>query len=170
MVKYGPADSRSPCGRHIWETEVLVKPPRLWPGGPAPQVSNQRWRRPRVHPLPALSALSRGLFTGLCNSSVQWLMTTQRLTTCIIALILNWGLCLDGVEISMRAITFWLGFRSQKQLILISFVNHLAFRGAHLRICNAKECKTGWWTMIIHQKLKLIELSYWWSLFSLKSK
>ena len=45
MVKNGPADSRSPCGQHIWETEVLVRPPRLWPGGPAPQVSNQRWRQ-----------------------------------------------------------------------------------------------------------------------------
>ena len=39
------------------------------------------------------------------------------------------------------------GFRPQKRLILISFVNHLAFRGAHMRICDAKDCKTGRWTI-----------------------
>ena len=33
------------------------RPPRLWLGGSAPKASDQRWRRPRVHPLPALSAL-----------------------------------------------------------------------------------------------------------------
>ena len=32
-------------------------------------------------------------------------------------------------KISMRAITLWPGLRTQKRLILISFVNHLAFRG-----------------------------------------
>ena len=36
---------------------TLVRPPRLWLGGPAPQASDQRWRRPRVHPLPVLPAL-----------------------------------------------------------------------------------------------------------------
>ena len=29
------------------------------------------------------------------------------------------------------------------QLILISFVNDLAFPGAHMRICDAQDCKTG---------------------------
>ena len=33
------------------------------------------------------------------------------------------------------------GFPTQKQLILISYVNHLAFRGAHMHICDAKDCK-----------------------------
>ena len=56
MVKYGPADLRLPCGQHIWETETLVRPPRLWLRGSASQASDQRWLRPRVHPLPVLSS------------------------------------------------------------------------------------------------------------------
>ena len=52
MVKYGPADSSSLCGQHIWENETLVRPPRqqprLWVSGSASQASDQRWRRPRV--------------------------------------------------------------------------------------------------------------------------
>ena len=68
------------------------------------------------------------------------------------------------------------------RLILLSFVNHLAFQGAHMRIFDAKDCKTGRWTIqynttqyfyfaiysifteILYEcslKLKLIELSYW---------
>ena len=35
---------------------TLLKPPRLWLGGLAPQATDQRWRRPRVHLLPALPA------------------------------------------------------------------------------------------------------------------
>ena len=46
MVKYGPADSRSHCGQHIWETKTLVRPPRLWFGGSAPQASDHRLCRP----------------------------------------------------------------------------------------------------------------------------
>ena len=47
------------------------------------------------------------------------------------------------------------GLRTQKRLILISFVNHLAFRGAHIRICDAKGCKTGRWTIWIFIKVKI---------------
>ena len=35
---------------------TLLKPPRLWLDGLAPQATDQRWRRPRVHLLPALLA------------------------------------------------------------------------------------------------------------------
>ena len=94
MVRQTPGVSRrSPCGDvvSISETETLLRPTRLWLGGLVPQASNQRWRRPRVHPLPDLS--------------------------------------------------------TQKRLILISFVNHLAFRGAHMRICDAKDCKARSWTI-----------------------
>ena len=56
---------------------------------------------------------------------------------------------------SMRAITFWPGFRTQKRLILVSFVNHLAFRGAHMRICDAKDCKTGRWTIWMFIKVRI---------------
>ena len=49
MVKYGLADQVSLC-------MTLLKPPRLWLGGLAPQATDQRWRRPRVHLLPALPA------------------------------------------------------------------------------------------------------------------
>ena len=56
MVKYGPAGGRGhPV--HILETETLLRPPCLWLGGSAPQASDQRWRRPRVHPLPPLPPL-----------------------------------------------------------------------------------------------------------------
>ena len=48
---------------------------------------------------------------------------------------------------SIRAISFCSGFRTQKRLILISFVRHLAFRGSHMRICYAKNCKTSRWTI-----------------------
>ena len=40
----------------ISETETLARPPRAWLRGLAPQASDQRLRRPRLHPLPALSA------------------------------------------------------------------------------------------------------------------
>ena len=101
MVRQTPGVSRrSPCSDVVSISERL----RLSSGQHAygsaasgnqvPQASNQRWRRPRVHPLPGVPALS-----------------------------------------------------TQKRLILISFVNHLAFRGAHMRICDAKDCKTGSWTI-----------------------
>ena len=41
-------------------------------------------------------------------------------------------------------------------MILVSFVNHLAFRGAHMRICDAKE--GGLYKCSL--KSKLIELTY----------
>ena len=31
--------------------------------------------------------------------------------------------------------------------ILLLFVNHFAFRGVHMRICNAKDCKTEIWAI-----------------------
>ena len=46
MVKYVLADQVSLC-------MTLLKPLRLWLGGLAPQATGQRWRRPRVHLLPA---------------------------------------------------------------------------------------------------------------------
>ena len=56
---------------------------------------------------------------------------------------LNWL----ASKTSMQTITFWPGFRTQKRLIVISFVNLFASRGAHMRICNAKDCKTSRWTI-----------------------
>ena len=31
--------------------------------------------------------------------------------------------------------------------ILILFVNHFAFRGVHMRVCNAKDCKAERWAI-----------------------
>ena len=63
------------------------------------------------------------------------------------------------------------GFRTQKGcLILISFNDHLAFRGAHMRICDAKTVRLEGRLNECSLKLKLMELSYWRSLMSLKSK
>ena len=91
--------------------DTLVKPPCLWLSGSASQASDQRWHRPRVHPLPALSALPDS--------------------------------------------------EPRKRLILISFINHLAFRMKCALEGELYECPLN---------LKLIELSYWRSLISLKSK
>ena len=42
------------------------------------------------------------------------------------------------------------------KLILIMFVNHFAFRGVHMRICNAKDCKTGKFIKVKIDRVKLL--------------
>ena len=52
---------------------TLLKPPRLWLGGLAPQATAQRWRRPRVQLLPALPATN-----NLSDNLLHWSSTVMK--------------------------------------------------------------------------------------------
>ena len=107
---------------HIWETETLPRPPPLWLGGSASQASDQRWRRPRVHPFLALLALSALPVPYRELQSLE-------------------NVFLKVIPESTR----------------LSSAHHayLAFRGVHIRTCDAKDCTTGRWTIWMFIKVKI---------------